>query len=268
LDGGDRDEVALIGHHANVISNDRFFTLPSYLVDFPTLEDRIDELDKRDGEADGLWLGHEISASHDNPAWVALQTDMIEAMFERSGYGADDIPDVFLTNFKASDLVGHRYTIDSEEMRQVIEAQDKALGDLVELLDDKVGDYVMVISADHGHTPSSKRTGAWAMGKEELENDIDAHFDVPEGRSLSQCCSVGGIFLDPAVKSEIGVSEGEVARWVNAYTIRENWKGPLPQDFRDRGSELIFTAAFPSSKIDGIMRCAFGRPTPPPDVPA
>jgi hypothetical protein len=233
------------------------------------LQRYVDALDRDDGEVDGLWRGHDIVKTHDNPAWVGLQTDMITKMIEEERYGADAVPDILLTNYKATDLAGHHYTMDSPEMADVLRAQDAALGELVSYLDSTVGDYVVVVSADHGHTPSPERTGAWPMLRDELEQDIDDHFGVSGEASLIQCCSVAGLFLDEGVMREIGITAMDVARYVNRYTIGQNWPGEsLPAGYARRADEPIFSSAFPKSKIGEIMTCAFGGRRPPPGFPA
>ena len=75
-------------------------------------------------------------------------------MIESEGYGADDVPDLLMTNFKPSDIVAHQYSMDSPEMGDILEAQDAALGQLVDALDANVEDYVVVVTADHGNTPA------------------------------------------------------------------------------------------------------------------
>ena len=93
---------------------------------------------------------------HDNPAWVRYQADALTTMLESQGYGADDAPDLFITNFKPSDITAHQYSMDSPEMGDILEAQDEALGRLVEYLDAEVQDYVIVVTADHGNTPPAR----------------------------------------------------------------------------------------------------------------
>ena len=44
-------------------------------------------------------------------------------------------------------------------MADALEAQDQALGGLIEYLDKAVGDYVVVVTADHGHTPNYRESG-------------------------------------------------------------------------------------------------------------
>lgn len=267
--GGDADELALIGDTGNITANPELYRFPSYLENFEGLEEHAQELDRSDGVADGLWLEHEVLGAHDNPAWVEYQMDVLTTMIRESEYGADDVPDILLTNFKMTDIAAHNYTIDSAELASVLEAQDAALAELVEYLEEKVGDYVLVLTADHGHTRDPLETGAWPVEPQELIADVDAHFEMPEGRSLIEATEPVGLFLKRDVARSLEVEEGEVARFLNGYTIRDNWaEEELPEGYEERGAERIFSASFEKPQLPDIMRCAFGSETPPDDLDA
>lgn len=262
--GGDADEMGLIGDEGAIDANPEFFSLPSYLNGFPGLEGHITRLDLEDGEADGEWMGHNIDAAHDNPAWVRFQTDVLTTMLAETGYGTDDVPDLFFTTFKATDLAGHHFFMDSPEMAATVKAQDDALGDIIEYLDQNVEDYVVVVSADHGHTPSFEQTGAWPISTLELEKDVDSYFDVPQGTTMFTHGSAGGYFLDRQVTEKLQVTPEEVAAYMNAYTISDNWAGDdLPPGYADRAEEPVFSAAFSPPQMPEIMKCAFGSKQPP-----
>lgn len=262
--GGDADQLAIIGGDERITGNPLYYSAPEYLEEFPGLEEHAEELDLEDGEADGKWRGHGILDLHDNPAWVDFETDAILAMLEGEGYGADDVTDFFFTNYKPTDIVGHQYTMDSPEMGDVLEAQDDALGRLLDWLDTNVGDYAVILSADHGHTPSPDRSGAWPLLQGQIQEDIDAHFDVPKGTSLVESPNPVGPFLNAAVMDELGVTGAEVAEFLNGYTIRDNWGGDeLPEGYEGRGDENVIAAAWSRRQYAEVMRCAFGSEEPP-----
>jgi hypothetical protein len=243
--------------------------LPRYLEDFKGLKRHADELDRADGEADGKWMGHDILGAHHNPAWVNYQADVLTTMLTKSHYGDDAIPDLFFTNFKVSDTAGHAYTIDAEEVAAVVEAQDAALGELVDYLDQEVGDYVMIVSSDHGHTGNPVQSGAWPVNPEELKKDLNSYFPVPKGRSIVQNMEAVGIYVNNAIAKEIGVEKSEIADFLNSYTIRANWaEDKLPKAYAGRGQEKVLSAAFTKSQFPKIMKCAFGSKRPPPDLDA
>lgn len=265
--GADKDQLAIMGLTERIRGNNKFFHTPDYVNGFPGLQDHIDAVDQQDGVKDGEWRGHPIAKAHDNPAWPAYQTDVLLAMWEREGYGADEVPDLFFTNYKMTDIVGHQYSMDSPEMGDVLEAQDAALGELVEYLDENVGDYALVVSSDHGHTPNPERSEAWPISQDELEKDMNEAFGVSDGQTIKQAITAVGPFLDPDVLEATHTSLDEVARFLNAYTIADNWPRPdLPEGYEDRGDERVFEAAFPSGRLDEVMTCRFGSATPPKEM--
>jgi hypothetical protein len=263
--GGDADQLGLIGH--GISGNDNFYSTPDVLTGFKNIKSYAEALDKEDGEADGQWRGHDVEKLHDNPAWVRYQADALTAMIESEGYGADDVPDLLMTNFKPSDIVAHQYSMDSSEMGDILEAQDAALGQLVEALDANVEDYVVVVTADHGNTPPAARTDAWPVLQGQLQEDIDTRFDVPKNKSLVVQTTAAGPFLDRKTMKRLDVTVDDVARFLNGYTIRENWgEENLPEGYGARGNENILAAAYPSDRIDDVLRCAFDSPRPPEEV--
>jgi hypothetical protein len=267
--GGDADHEALIGDTGNITANPRFYSLPRYLEDFKGLKRHADELDRADGEADDRWMGHEILKAHNNPAWVNYQTDILTTMLTKSHYGDDDIPDLFFANIKPSDTAGHAFTIDSEEVAAVVEAQDAALGELVDYLDQEVGDYVLIMSSDHGHTGNPRQSGAWPVNPEELKRDLNNYFPVPEGRSIVQNMEAVGVYVNRDIADDIGVETRDIAQFLNSYTIRANWaEEKLPKAYAGRGQERVLSAAFTKSQFPRIMECAFGSKRPPPDLDA
>jgi hypothetical protein len=271
--GADRDELALIGYPngIRVSGNPELYRTPSGLEDSSSIDARVDALDRADGRSDGKWLGHDVSLSdestwttYSNPAWVEFEADLALEMLAEGAYGRDATPDLFFVNFKMTDLAGHQWGINSRETAAVLRAQDEALGRIVTYLDDQVRDYVIVVTSDHGHTPTPAATGAWPISQTELIDDIDAHFEVSGGRSLIESSAAFGLYLDARVMKDVNVTADEVARFINSYRVRDNWSGDqLPGPYEDRGDEHVFSAAFPSDRLDEVLTCAFGSSRPP-----
>lgn len=255
IPGGDADELALIGD--TISGNDSLFTTPPGINEVTELEDHAQRLDRRDGEVDGQWRGHDIAARHDNPAWVDYETELLLHMLQAGGYGSDEVPDFFFANYKMSDIAAHQYSMDSPEVEEVVAAQDAALGDLVRFLEEEVRDFVVVVTADHGHTPSTERSGAWPILQGQLADDVNRHFRATTDEPLIKVTSAAGPFLDRQVMARLGVSAGDVARFLNGYTIQDNWnETELPEGYEDRGGEHVLSAAFASDQYDDVMSCA------------
>ena len=258
LRGGDADELGIITTDEHITGNPDFYSTPDYLRPFPGLQERLDEADRSDGKLDGDWRGHTVE-THDNPGWVNYATDALLTMLDRGGYGDDEVPDLFFINFKMTDIAGHQYTMDSLEERDTLHAQDAALGRIIDFLEREVGEYVVILSADHGHTPAPDSTGAWPVYQSRLADDIDEHFGVEDGDSLIDKTTAVGPFLDYSVMDERGVTSDDIARFINGYRIKDNADGELPEGYEQRGSENVFAAAFPSDDIREILRCAIER---------
>ncbi|MDQ3954607.1 MAG: alkaline phosphatase family protein, partial [Actinomycetota bacterium] len=266
--GGDRDELALIhqeGSGASVHGNEDVYELPSGLEDAASIEQLIRAVDRADGEVDGLWLGHDITLSPDNqswttysnPAWARYQARLAVAMMERGGYGTDAVPDLFLTNFKMTDLAGHRWGIDAPEMRAVVTAQDEALAEIVAFLDNRIGDYALFVTSDHGASRLAEQSGAWPIAQSQLIDDVNAHFDVASSESLIESSAAFGFYLDREVAESLDVTAEDVSLFLNGYTIRENWAArSLPRGYTDRGNETVLEAAWPSDLIGDVSRCS------------
>lgn len=274
LPGADEDEAALLhyedGMHAQV--NPDFYAAPARLLDGLDVTGRIEALDRADGAIDGRWMGHEISVesgdaawdTYSNPAWAALQADIALRMLSRGGYGRDAVPDLFFTNFKMTDLAGHRWGSDSPESAAVLKAQDEALERIVSYLDEEVGDYAVIVTADHGAAPIAEDSGAWPIGQGELIADIDRHFGIQGRSSLVLESAAFGFHLDRDLMAAEGISTGDVAAFVNSYTIADNWQDEeLPPAYAQRGTEQVFSAAFPTALIDRAVRCSFDGAGPP-----
>ncbi|MDQ4095762.1 MAG: alkaline phosphatase family protein, partial [Actinomycetota bacterium] len=267
LPGGDLDELALLryGEGVEVDGNPDAFRTPFFPAEVLDVEDEIASVDRADGAIDEKWLGHDIGVEpgnsswdlYSNPAWAEFQTEVALWMLREGGYGEDEVPDFFFTNFKMTDLAGHQWSIDGRETAAVLEAQDRALGEIVDFLDEEVGDYVVVLTSDHGHSPSPASTGAWPIVQEELIADLDAAFDVPDDESLVEDSAAWGLFLDLELMDELDIAATDVATFINAYTIEDNWPSDeLPSAFSGRAEEQVFSAAFAGDQLGEIMRCA------------
>lgn len=244
LAGADRDLLGIIVENKGVQTNEAYWYLPDHLQTLTGLEEQLEETDRSDGQADGKWRDYPLDGKPLTPGHTAHLNDTILDLWEREGFGADEIPDLFFTNFKQTDLVGHQATLDSQDMEEVLRAQDAALGDMVEWLDTNVSDYALFLTSDHGHTPDPQKTAAWPIGLGNTIRDLHAHFGVPEDAEFVKE-SAYGFYVYDEVADEYGVTLEEVATYLNGYTVAENWpEEELPEGYEDRADEKIFSAAF------------------------
>lgn len=260
--GGDRDVAVLRttsddegaeGTEWNLQDrNALFFTLPSYVNDFPPLSSYAGVADLADGIADGTWRGHEFAelrGGFDTPARLPYQSRLIEEIMGREGFGDDDVPDLFFTNYKLIDEVGHHFSLNSVEMRDAVEAQDEELARLVGFLNREVGRrrWVLLVTADHGHQYDPAVSGAFQVTPRELWDDLTARFDDADGVPVVTLVRTSQIFLNEAELARNGYTPEDVARFVLDYT-----KGQAAEVPEAERGDTVFSAAFPTSVLEGL----------------
>ena len=263
LEGGDKDIMVLgSGAGEENYTNDDFYTLPKY-IDVPGAAKDVRAVDLEDGRLDDTWLGHDLLGDPERwrqtPVQTRYQTRQIKAIFRRGGFGQDGITDLFYTNYKELDLVGHIYNMVNPESRSVLKQTDSELGELLKFLDNHVGqnEWVVAVTADHGQGPDPMQFGAWPIDSAEISRDAARRFDVAS-TDLFDKMRITGFWMNTDVMDEQGITLGEVARWVTNYRLRDNVvKGEtVPKQYRKRLSERLFAASFPTKELPGIIGCA------------
>jgi arylsulfatase A-like enzyme len=221
---GDRDDAAWLNIETNDwITNDAHYRLPPALPETPGLQDDLDALDSQDGEKDETWLGQKILDAPDRveetPAFITYHARAMLNTIRAEGYGSDDIPDLMFTNFKQIDRLGHYFNMASEEVHQAVVESDRQLKVLTDGLDEIVGegDWVVIVTADHGQQPDAKAIDAYGIDPREVEADIRDEF----GPIVRAVWPTEVFLLDDAM-AERGVTVEEVARFLGDYRLADN----------------------------------------------
>jgi hypothetical protein len=262
LDGGDKDVAAFIDSRERLVTNESYFEIPSYLHEVPGLDKAIREVDLDDGRLDSKWMGDEVlSKSKDRrptPVTTLWQTELIKALLDNEGYGQDDVPDLFFTNFKQPDDVGHTWNMLYPHMGPTLRYVDSALGEIENWLNENVGkkEWVMVVTADHGQAPLAEDARAWPISLAGLLFDLEEHFGVSSEELFAEPNSFG-FWMQEGYESS-GVTMGEISNWLLDYRIGDNAGKirPLLDQYKDRQNERVISAAFPTTALDRIWRCA------------
>jgi hypothetical protein len=238
------------------------YRFPDYVNDLPPLTGYLDELDRMDGRLDDHWRDHDMAgpetlAAFQTPARIPFQTRMVEEIVRREGFGADDVPDLLFVNYKLIDEIGHLYSMNSPEMGDAIRAQDGDLPELIGFLNASIGtgEWVMALTADHGHTPSPAVSGASVISPGRVADAIVSRFDRDrDGRRIVQSVQPTQIYVDVDELHQQGATLTDVSRFVLTLTKREvgsdAW--PIAADALD---DPAFLAAFPSTWLDELA-CA------------
>jgi predicted AlkP superfamily pyrophosphatase or phosphodiesterase len=243
----------------------RYYTLPEYLLGNEGLQEAVDEVDLRDGKADQRWLGNPIlpidGRIRETPAWSIYQTEKIKQLFENEGFGADDVPDLFFTNYKSTDLVGHSYNMVEPEEESVLQEQDRQLKVFIDYLDKKVGanNYVLAMTADHGMTPYPSVTGGWSIVMTEMTDDIEKRFDhVTPDVPLVLSNRGYQIMLNHRELKRNDIMASDIAAYLRNYTIEDNAPvvDEIGDNFKDKIDEKVFLTALTPQELKEAVTCA------------
>ena len=258
--GGDKDMAVFLNTAEEYETNDAVYYAPDGLEKVPGLKKAIREVDLIDGKADKKWMDHEILNDkryrRDTPVWVIHQTNVLKELIKREGFGADDVPDLFYTNYKQPDEAGHNWNMLSPEVAETVRYSDAQLAKLVAYLNKQVGEeqWVMVVTADHGQQPDAEATRGWPISMTELVSDIAEHFKIPED-------SIEGTAAGMYILGQ-DVSFDELADFLIDYRIEDNLRGgtgEIPDQYDERMQEPIFEGAFPDDAIDRVTGCVKSR---------
>ncbi|HWC13731.1 MAG TPA: alkaline phosphatase family protein [Actinomycetota bacterium] len=267
IEGGDKDYAVMTqGGDGRFIANTDYYKLPRYLDRVPGYELDRELVDRADGVDDGLWMGHEMPAEKEaggaDPVWSHYQLRVLKALWEREGFGRDAIPDLFFTNFKEIDLVGHAYNMIEPEMESTLRHNDRVLGDLVEHLDTTVGRnrWVLALTADHGSGPDPRSIDSWPISMPQLQVDLALEYGVRVG-PLFQAQRPTGMWFKPDVVRDAGIDLEDAADFLIGYTLGDNVPDGkrAPRGYRDRVDERLFAAAFPTNRIEDVASCIRAR---------
>jgi predicted AlkP superfamily pyrophosphatase or phosphodiesterase len=228
LEGADRDVAVLWeAEDSTWWVNEDYYDLPDYLqpTDLDTLSSYEEDLDAHDGLADDTWYGHTLDllreplARPTTPAFARFTGDAVIEVMRRERVGRDDLTDLFWVEMKTPDYAGHAYNVISPEEEDVLRETDRQIGRYVRELDRTVGrgNYLFVISADHGQQPLPETVGGWRINNRELGRDIEARF----GNIVEKETPVD-IYFDMQAVEDSGVDLADVSRYIGTYTIAEN----------------------------------------------
>jgi type I phosphodiesterase/nucleotide pyrophosphatase len=235
LPGGVRHVAVLKSLHAPVQGNAwwalpdslaSYYRFPAYVNDLPPISAYTKQYaDAVDGKLDGTWRGHSIQQAlrgFHTPARVPFQTHAIKALIERERLGQHDEPDLLFLNYKIIDEIGHEYYADSPEEGDTVRVQDEFLQVLVDYLDKRFPrQWVLCLTADHGHTASPGRTGAAALLEPTIHRLLQRRFDTPAGHPpLVQIARPTWVNLNPD-RVAAGVPFDAMSQYVSNLTVSQ-----------------------------------------------
>jgi Type I phosphodiesterase / nucleotide pyrophosphatase len=239
---------------------EEWYEYAPYANDLPALSTYFDdvELDMGDGKRDGLWHGRAFEDSEElldgfhTPARVPYQTRLIEEMITREGFGADETPDLFYVNYKLIDALGHLFGIQDPAIRDALAAQDASFVDLIDFLNEKVGEgrWVILTTADHGSLKSVQTTGAFQISGEAVASGINQQFDTDgDETAIVEQVKQTEIFINVPEAEEQDVTLEDISRFI--MDLRQS-DVPFPGFDVPSPNEKVFEAAFPAEVLTSL----------------
>ena len=234
-----------------------FYEFPEYVNDLPPLSSYTEEIDRQDGALDGRWRDNSIEQYEDGwatPARIPYQGRMVEEVIAREGFGGDDVPDLLFVNFKAIDHVSHIWSVNSPEMQDTLRWQDRDLGRFVGFLDREVGrgEWVLVLTADHGAQFDPEVSGAFQVTPGQLEDDLNAAFPSTSDASVFLAVRTSQIYVNEDAMRASGYSFEQIAQFVLEYTKGQGHPDGPDAVALDERDDRVFSAALPIRLLDRL----------------
>jgi hypothetical protein len=260
VEGGDRDLAVAQKNGTWGLSEVHapHFTFPSYFEEIGGLEEALRRLDLEDGLQDRMWMGEPFPEELSYlPAYADYQTNIVREVIRREGFGADDVPDLLFVNYKQIDKAGHRWSMNSPQMAEEVRAHDRALAEIVDILDREVGRgaWALALTSDHGSMPDVSVTGGFVIDVGELGADLQEAFDT-DGDDVPAIASVRvtQVWIDQEELAQNGATLDDVARFLMDYRQGDNAADPSGLSPRERETP-IFEAAFPGAALSEDLPC-------------
>jgi hypothetical protein len=234
----------------------RYFRFPAYVNSVPGFKADVRAVDAADGKIDGKWRSNDIAQllrGFDTPARIPYQTRVIESVIRHEGFGADDVPDLLFLNYKEIDYISHIWSMNSLEMSDAVKAQDAALKELVGFLDAQVGvgQWAMVVTADHGAMISPKVSGGIQLSSTPIVAGINRAFGTPGGEPIVELVQPTEIFINVPQLRKNGYTLAQVSEWIMGLT-RAQTAGAGVYVPPDHANDKVFEAAFPSAMMRSL----------------
>jgi type I phosphodiesterase/nucleotide pyrophosphatase len=194
------------------------------------------------------------------PPIAGYQGDLIESALTNEPIGKAG-PSLLYTTFKSPDYTGHVYGMASKWEGLMLNAVDAELGRLVELLESRFpGEYVLLVTADHGQCPLPDSMNGVRLDPIQLESTVERSFGAGMGTAV-QYTAPSEIYLDVDALKDADATPDDVAAALRHLTYRQN-VGPyvaasaIEQELLDKEE---FAAVLSADFIARTDPTAFGQ---------
>ena len=187
------------------------------------------------------------------PPIAGYQGDLLEATLTDEPIGEGE-PSLLYTTFKSPDYTGHVYGMFSKWEGLMLRAVDAELGRIVDVLERRFpGEYVLIVTADHGQCPLPDALGGVRLDPIQLAASIERRFGAGL-RTAVQYTAPSEVYLDRSALGDPGASVDDVAAALRHLTYRENLGPYVPTNAIEQQhlDDAEFAAVFSSDFIAGL----------------
>lgn len=187
------------------------------------------------------------------PQIAGYQGDLIEATLDSEPIG-EGAASLLYTTYKSPDYTGHVYGMFSKWEELMLSAVDEEIGRTVQMLEERFpGEYVLIVTADHGQCPLPDEAGGVRLDPIQLERVIEQEFGAGFADAV-QSVVPSEIYLDTEALRDAAATPEDVAAFLRHLTYRQNLGPYVPesaiqQDLLDKEE---FAAVFATSYLDQI----------------
>lgn len=181
--------------------------------------------------------------------------------------GQDEIPDLLALSFSAPDFVGHRFGPNSREYVDVLLRLDRTIGQLLDLIDERIGlqHTVVALSSDHGVVPVPEVRQALAQPGSRMSGDTvlclqRVGSELAREHGIDRWL-ISGPFLAPESLQQTGLSRRELEaitaqRMDQCPGVTRVWtRGELMDAESGSIEEQLFAASFhPARSADFVIQ--------------
>ena len=181
--------------------------------------------------AGGSWHGHQLiaadgklnaSLAEATPALVRQQSALTRAAITDLKIGSDDETDLVWINTKSTDYCGHAFGFESEECGDVLAAADDEAKKTIDLVSQQTGgNYLVVLTADHGAGPMPELYGGYRLDSTKLRAEMNARFDKKTNNiDLVQLITSSQVYVNHGEMAVYGVQMKDLVRFLKDYKAK------------------------------------------------
>lgn len=187
------------------------------------------------------------------PPIAGYQGDLIEATLDSEPIG-EGATSLLYTTYKSPDYTGHVYGMASKWEELMLAAVDEEIGRTVEMLEERFpGEYVVIVTADHGQCPLPDDAGGVRLDPIQLERVIEQEFGAGFADAV-QSVVPSEIYLHPRALRDAAATPEDVAAFLRHLTYRQNLGPYVPEDAiqQDLLDREQFAAVFATAYLDEL----------------